>query len=297
VCQCNGTIRLHEDMFHFSPSGNRYGRGWDAGKRPIRIEGRTVVNTVVRWDDRLQTGFVQDRASTSFLNNHQWAHKRAYSLVRKCKHARSSRIMAASQLPRVSHASRVGRSPSVSALSFKKHVAHRPPQSAPSTSETARRLCFSSNPLLNSPPLCAKGDLTERLVSKRRQMAKIARAAVNGTTLGPVQVQTVADHGGRNGANADFIQQAERPDSRSAQLPTYAEFVEPTSALRFPSRTTWSSVRLPTSFFDLSELAMASEGFWEAIASPQSAVHAAYFAARTAYFVGQASFKMIMLRR
>jgi hypothetical protein len=208
--------------------------------------------------------------------------------------------MAASKLSRVPLAGQVG-SPFVSALSSNKHGAHRPPQSAPSlktTSKTARRLRFSSNvPLINSPLFCAEGDLKERLVFKRRQMAITARAAVKGTTLGPDEVQTVADQGGRNGANSGSLtQQAERPDSRSAQLPTYAEFVEPTSALRLPSRTTWSSVRLPTSLFDLFELAMASEGFWEAIASPQSAVHAAYFAARTAYFVGQASFKKIMLR-
>jgi hypothetical protein len=205
--------------------------------------------------------------------------------------------MAASELSRAPLAGQLG-SPFVSckALSSNKDAAHRPPQSAPSLrapSKTAVRLRFSSNPLLNSPLLCRKGDLKNlELVSNRRQRAITARAATNGTTYGPDQVQTVADHGGRNGAHAGiFIRPGERPGSRSAQLPTYAEFVAPTSALRLPSRTTWSSVRLPTSLFELSE-AMASEGFREAISSPQAAVHAAYFAARTAYFVGQASSKM-----
>lgn len=204
--------------------------------------------------------------------------------------------MAASELSRAPLAGQLG-SPFVfcNALSSHKHAAHRPPQSAPSfktTSKTAVRLRFSSNPLLKPPVLCATGDLKEKLVSKRRQRAITATAAVNGTTFGPDQVQTVADHGGRNGAHAGiFIQPAERPASRSAQLPSYAEFVEPTSALGLPSRTTWSSVRLPTSLFELSE-AIASESFWEVISSPQAAGHAAYFAARTAYFVGQASSKM-----
>jgi hypothetical protein len=202
--------------------------------------------------------------------------------------------MAASQLSRAPLAGQLG-SPFISckALSSHKHAAHRPPQSAPSlrtTFKTAtRHLRFSSNPLLNSPLHSPKGDLKKELISNRRQRAITARAAVNGATFGPDQVQTVADHGERNGAHAgSVIQPAERPNSRSAQLPTYAEFVEPTSALGLPSRTTWSSVRLPTSLFELSE-AIASEGFWEVISSPQAAGHAAYFAARTAYFVGQSS--------